>query len=472
MVARGPLASMDVDKRISMARYEYSRCREAHEKFNAFITIRDMDEVLDEVSSSEGPLSGFLFPVKDNIAVAGLPNTCASAILDGYISPYDAHVVEVIKKHGGVVVGKTNMDEFAMGSSGETSHYGPTLNPWDRERVPGGSSSGSAVVVAWGSHVALGSDTGGSVRLPAAYTHVLGLKPTYGTLSRYGLVSYADSLEQIGLFTRYSLDMAYILYYLMEYDARDMTMYYGSRRDEVRNQLQRIIDGEGLELDDVSIAYSSQLIDLCDALVSNMVYKVLDRLESLGFKTVDIDMGFVYPCLSIYYIIAMVEASSNLARYSGENYGMRIDAGSYWDAVTYTRSRGFGDEVKRRIIMGTYASSKGYEGRYYLRALKGRRWVKENLNRILREHRFILLPASPRLPPRLGEAVGPKGYVLDIFTVIPNLAGNPAITIPAGLVDGLPTGIQLIGRFYSDAELIWMSSILEGAVYDPGLQPG
>ena len=464
-----PLCELDAEDRLKLVEEQYRRFTESKEYFNAFISLREYDEVIEEAVSREGPLKGFLFPVKDNISVKGLLNTCASKILSNYIAPYDAHVISVLKRYGGVVVGKTNMDEFAMGNSGETSYYGPTLNPWDRERVPGGSSSGSAVAVAWNGFVSLGSDTGGSVRLPAGYTHVLGLKPTYGTLSRFGLVSYADSLEQVGIFSRYAKDMAYVLYYLMEYDPRDMTMYYGGKRDEVREGLKNIF-GEYM-VEDVSIAYSSELIEYCDESIRKMLFNTMDKLESLGVKLVEVDLGFVKPSLSIYYIIAMVEASSNLARYSGENFGFRVDGGSYWDTVALTRSRGFGSEVKRRIVMGTFASSKGYEGRYYIRALRGRRWVKERLNKVLRDTDFILLPVSPRLPPKLGEAVGPKGYIIDIFTVVPNLTGNPALTMPIGLVDGLPTGIQLIGRYFTDPDLIGLACMMENKIYNPDLSP-
>ncbi len=464
---------MDVEDRLKLLKEQYKMLVESNNMFNAFITIRSWDDIYVDVEESHGPLKGILIPVKDNIAVKGLLNTCASKILSDYISPYDAHVIGLIKDKGGVVPGKTNMDEFAMGNSGETSYFGPTLNPWDRERVPGGSSSGSAVAVAWDGYVALGSDTGGSVRLPAAYTHVLGLKPTYGTLSRFGLISYADSLEQIGIFSRYAYDMAYLLYHIMEYDPRDMTMYYGGKRDDVRSRLKLILEsGEAaFNHNEFKVAYSKKLLELCDPDIKEAVYGAVDKLESLGCELHDIDLDFVDPSLSIYYIIAMVEASSNLARYSGENYGLRADGGSYWDMVQLTRSRGFGPEVKRRIIMGAYASSKGYEGRYYLRALKGRRWVKEKLNKVLRNYDFVLLPVSPRQPPRLGEAVGPKGYIIDKFTVVPNLTGNPALSIPIGLVNNLPVGIQIIGKYYSDPDLIRFAMLLEDVVYDPKLSP-
>lgn len=469
---RGPLALMDVEERLNLLEQQYRMFVESNDMFNAFITLRDWNDVYSEVEGASGPLKGFLIPVKDNIAVEGLPNTCGSKILSNYVSPYDAHVVSLIKEKGGVVPGKTNMDEFAMGNSGETSYFGPTLNPWDRERVPGGSSSGSAVAVAWDGYVSLGSDTGGSVRLPAAYTHVLGLKPTYGTLSRFGLISYADSLEQIGIFSRYAYDMAYLLYHIMEYDHRDMTMYYGGRRDHVRARLKMILeDGESFSKRKFRLAYSTKLLELCDQEIKEAIYDAVDRLASLDCELDDIELDFVDPSLSIYYVIAMVEASSNLARYSGGNYGFRVEDGSFWDMVRLTRSRGFGLEVKRRIIMGAYASSKGYEGRYYLRALRGRRWVKEKLNKVLGNYDFILLPVSPRQPPRLGEAVGPKGYVIDKFTVIPNLTGNPALCIPIGLVNGLPVGIQIIGKYFSDPDLIGFARLLEGSIYKPELSP-
>jgi aspartyl-tRNA(Asn)/glutamyl-tRNA(Gln) amidotransferase subunit A len=331
-----PFVDWDDDERISFFELQYKTMSEAGDRFNAFITLRGEEEVLDEFNSRKGPLKGLLLPVKDNISTIGIRTTCASKILDNYIPVYDAHVVEVLKKAGAVVLGKTNMDEFAMGNTGETSYYGPTKNPWDPTRVPGGSSSGSAVAVAWGGMIALGSDTGGSIRQPASYTGVLGLKPTYGLVSRYGLISYAESLEQIGPIARYPRDLALIHYYLTDPDERDITMVDAVSRERVRDRLLEIASGKyrsNVDLEGISFAYSSKLVEESEDYVKKMFFSTLDFLSELGAETVDIDAGFLKASLSAYYIIAMVEASSNLARYDGSNYGRRVDADTYWDMV-------------------------------------------------------------------------------------------------------------------------------------------
>jgi aspartyl-tRNA(Asn)/glutamyl-tRNA(Gln) amidotransferase subunit A len=462
----------DRDKYLST---QYKLFRESGDRFNAFITILDYDEIAREYENREGPLKGLLIPVKDNISTRGILTTCGSRILSNYIPPFDAHVIHAIKRAGGIVVGKTNMDEFAMGNSGETSFYGPTKNPWDVDRVPGGSSSGSGVATSYGGMVSLGSDTGGSVRMPASYNYVLGLKPTYGLVSRYGLISYADSLEQIGPFARYSRDLALIYYYLTVYDDRDMTLSDELDRKVFRNKLLSIAHGKyepEYDPSNIRVAYSPELVNLADEGVKRLFYDALEHFTAIGAKVVDVETELLMASLPSYYIIAMVEASSNLARYDGTNYGLVIEAASYWDSALKTRVEGFGEEVKRRLIMGGYASSKGYEDRYYLRALRVRHLIREYLKKLLDEFHFFILPTTPSPPPKFGEIVGPKGYVQDIYTVIPNLTGHPAINIPAGFVNNLPVGIQLIGRYFSEPDLIYMSMLLEGVIYDPRRWPG
>jgi len=470
-----PFVEWTTEEREKYLMEQYKAMLEAEKRLNAFITLRSVEEIEKEFHVASGPLKGLLLPVKDNISTKGILTTCASKMLSNYKPPYNAHVVDVLLRVGAVVVGKTNMDEFAMGNTGETSFYGPTRNPWDIDRVPGGSSSGSAVAVAWRGLMALGSDTGGSIRQPAGYTGILGLKPTYGMVSRYGLVSYAESLEQIGPLARYSRDLAMLYYYLTEPDERDITMANGVERKMMREKLMRIAMDEvdrQRAMEDTIIAYPSRLVDEADESIQNKFYDALEFLRELGCYIEDVDADFLRASLAAYYIIAMVEASSNLARYDGSNYGYRIDAYTYWDMVGRSRIDGFGEEVKRRIIMGGFASSKGYEGRYYIRSLKVRRWIKNNLLNILSRYRFLALPTSPVMPPKLGEVAGPEGYVQDIYTVIPNLTGHPAISIPIGFVEGLPLGIQFIGRYYDEPGLILLARVLEGKLYDPNNVPG
>lgn len=445
---------------------------ESDEKFNSFITLRKWEDVEREVKRSKGPLKGIIIPVKDNISTKGILTTCASRILSNYIPPYDATVIEIIKKNGGVIAGKTNMDEFAMGNTNENSYFGPVYNPWNKDHVPGGSSGGSAVTVSYNGYIALGSDTGGSIRQPASYNYVLGLKPTYGSVSRYGLISYGESLEQIGPLSRFPEDLAYFTYLITEKDYRDVTMPDTPKRDEMRRKLLEFIKGN-YEVDPkkMKIGYSSQIVELADAKVGEKFYEVLDYLLGLGIDIVDINMDFLKVSLPVYYIIAMVEASSNLARYDGSNYGLREEATDYWVSAAKTRVDGFGIEVKRRIIMGALASSKGYENKYYIKALQLRRYLRDQMLELLSIYDFILTPTTPTPPPKFGEALGPKGYALDLYTVTPNLTGLPALNIPISLIDGLPIGIQVIGSYFSEGELIAFSKLLEGKIYDPYKTP-
>jgi len=296
-------------------------------------------------------------------------------------------------------------------------------------------------------------------------------------VSRYGLIAYAESLEQIGPMARFSRDLALILRYLVEFDERDITMTKDyEEREEIKRRLSEIVRGENKlrgQIKRLRFAYSRRLVELSDEPVRESFYRFLDKLGEIGVREIeDVDASFLEKALSAYYIIAMVEASSNLARYDGTNYGLRIYAPSYWEAARIVRSRGFGDEVKKRIIMGTYASSAGYYGRYYIKALKVRRYIKESMRKILAGYDFFLLPVSPSLPPKLGEATGVKGYILDTYTVTPNLTGQPAITIPTGLHGNLPTAVQVISDYHRDPELIMLAEILEGKIYDPNLSPG
>ena len=459
---------------IEIAYKTYEKLKLSHERYNAFTIFRDWEAIHREIEGSKGPLKGLLIPVKDNISTKSIRTTCASRILSNYIPPYDAYAVEKLKEVGAVVVGKTNMDEFAMGNTSETSYFGPVKNPWKEGYVPGGSSGGSAVATLISGIPSLGSDTGGSVRQPASYNYILGLKPTYGLVSRFGLISYADSLEQIGIFAKYPLDLANILYYISEYDPRDGTMTKDGRRVRLRNSLYKISRGDGLDLspEKYSIAYSSRIVELADEKVRKLFYRAVDILEEMGFRIHDVNLDFMEVGLPTYYIITMVEASSNLMRYDGIQYGLLEEVGDYFRSVAVSRSRGFGEEVKRRILTGALLSSKGYEGRYYLKALKLRRWIRDSMRRILDVYNLVIIPTTPSKPPKFGEALGPKGYIHDLYTVIPNLTGNPAISIPMGFIEGLPVGIQFISRWFTEDLLIKVAYTTEGKLYDSSKEVG
>ena len=465
-----PFIDWDEDEKTNYIELQYKAALEASEKFNSYISLRDWEDIYKDYEEADGPLKGLLLPVKDNISTKGMLTTCGSKMLSSYKPIYDAHVIEKLEEAGAVILGKTNMDEFAMGNTGETSYFGPTRNPWDIDRVPGGSSSGSAVAVTWKGIMALGSDTGGSIRQPASYTGIIGLKPTYGLVSRYGLISYAESLEQIGPMARYSRDLALLYYFLTSPDERDITMVEDRHREMIRENLLKILKKgfiNSSRIENYIFAYSSKLVDEAEDPVKKIFYSSIEFLEELGASTIDIDAEFLKAALPAYYIIAMVEASSNLARYDGSNYGLRRESTYYWDAVVKSRVEGFGEEVKRRIIMGGFASSKGYEGKYYIRSLKVRRWIKNSLVNILSQYPFFILPTTPSLPPKLGEISGPEGYIQDIYTVVPNLTGHPSISIPAGYVHDLPIGIQFIGNYFSDPDLIFIASLFEGTRYNP-----
>jgi len=458
---------LEADDPYTLIEEDIRRLERADKKLNIFITRHEYNPI--ETSGLIlKPLNGMPIPIKDNISTKGIRTTCGSRILSNYIPPYDAHTVEILRDLGGYIAGKTNMDEFAMGSTSETGFTGPVKNPWNSSHVAGGSSGGSAVAVAVAGGVSLGSDTGGSVRLPAAYNYVLGLKPTYGLISRYGLISYADSLEQIGIFTRFPRDMAYILYHLSRYDGRDGTMYIGGEREDLRNRLIDIYHGEGYKADkEITIGISREVIDLSTEDVTRNTWKAIEKLEEKGVRIKEIDLDYFTIGLPTYYIIAMAEASSNLMRYDGILYGDLRWIGDYWRSVATTRAEGFGEEVKRRIVLGGLITSSGFKGRYYIRALKVRRWIRDKLISSLNHVDAILVPTSPTLPPKLGELEGVDAYTLDLYTVIPNLTGHPSINIPSGFAKGLPTGIQLISRYFTEDVLIHLADLLSGDLYDP-----
>ncbi|HDM36199.1 MAG TPA: Asp-tRNA(Asn)/Glu-tRNA(Gln) amidotransferase subunit GatA [Candidatus Syntrophoarchaeum butanivorans] len=422
---------------------------------NTYITLNREGAVerareIDRSKSEEGRLSGVPIAIKDAITTKGIRTTCASRMLEDYIPPYDAHVIECLLREGAIIIGKTNMDEFSMGTSTETSYFGPTLNPHDRTRVPGGSSGGSAATVAAGEvRLALGSDTGGSIRCPASFCGVVGLKPTYGLVSRYGLIAYANSLEQIGPIGRTVPDVALLLDVISSPDPRDSTQI-GSAGGYLDNLTPAL---EGMR-----IAVPCEFFgDGIDPAVERAVWDMIHRAEELGATYSEVSIPSVEYALAAYYIIAMSEASSNLARFDGLRYGLRLEDEGNWHATfSKIRAEGFGEEVKRRILLGTYALSAGYYGRYYLKALKMRRMIKEEFDRILSDFDLIFTPTMPFTAFKLGEKINDplSLYLADVNTVPVNLAGLPSISIPAGYSGGLPIGLQIIGGYFEEQKIL------------------
>jgi aspartyl-tRNA(Asn)/glutamyl-tRNA(Gln) amidotransferase subunit A len=413
---------------------------------------------------SLGPLAGVPVAVKDNLCIRGMRTTAASRMLDRFVPPYSATAIERIEAAGAVILGKTNCDEFAMGSSNENSAYGPVRNPWALDRAPGGSSGGSAAAVA--AHcapLALGSDTGGSIRQPAAFCGVLGLKPTYGRVSRYGLLAFASSLDQIGPFARTAADAALTLHVLAGSDRADAT----SAREAVPD-FSAALTGRvaGLRIG-VPRAFVTEGVD--DA-VRRAFDAALDALRSAGAVTVDIEMPHARHAVPVYYLVATAEASSNLARYDGVRYGFRsADANATLkDMYSRTRSEGFGAEVKRRIMLGTYVLSAGYYDAFYLKAQQVRTLIRRDYDRAFEHVDVVAMPTSPTAAFRLGEKTDDplQMYLADIFTVSANLAGLPAISVPCGFVDAptqpepsghprrLPVGLQLTGRMFDESTLL------------------
>ncbi|MHB8918459.1 MAG: Asp-tRNA(Asn)/Glu-tRNA(Gln) amidotransferase subunit GatA [Desulfocucumaceae bacterium] len=404
------------------------------------------------------PLAGIPVAVKDNMCTEGIRTTCASKILSNFVPPYSATVVEKLMAGGMVMVGKTNMDEFAMGSSTENSGFHPTSNPWDTERVPGGSSGGSAVAVASGqAAVALGSDTGGSIRQPASLCGVVGMKPTYGAVSRYGLVAFASSLDQIGPFARDVADCALLLNVIAGHDPLDSTSAPGGGEDYTAC-LDR--DVKGLKVG-VPREYMGEGIDQG---VRSVIDRALKVLSSLGAEIEEASLPHSQYAVPAYYLIATAEASSNLARYDGVSYGFRVeDPEDVVDMYMRSRSRGFGTEVKRRIMLGTYALSAGYYDAYYLKALKVRTLIKQDFDRAFEKFDVLISPTSPSTAFRRGEKVDDplKMYLSDITTISVNLAGIPGISVPAGFSDGLPVGMQIMGRPFDEGTLIKIAHAFE-----------
>ncbi|MGC9016810.1 MAG: Asp-tRNA(Asn)/Glu-tRNA(Gln) amidotransferase subunit GatA [Caldimicrobium sp.] len=405
-----------------------------------------------------GLLTGIPLSIKDNILIKGHPTTCASKILANYIAPYDATVIERLKSQGVVFIGKTNMDEFAMGSSTENSGFFPTRNPWDLERVPGGSSGGSAVSVALRMGLgSLGSDTGGSIRQPAAFCGVVGMKPTYGLVSRFGLVAFASSLDQIGPFGLTVEDTALLLQAIAGNDPKDST----SAEIEIPNYLEFIENNLNTTFK-IGLPKEYFSYDI-DPEITKYLEKTIEILKK-RHTMVEISLPHTKYAVATYYIIAPAEASSNLARYDGVKYGFRAEAKSLLEMYKKSRGLGFGKEVKRRIMLGTYALSAGYYDAYYLKASKVRTLIKEDFEKAFKEVDLILTPTTPTPPFRLGEKISDplQMYLSDIFTIPVNLAGLPALSLPVGLTtDNLPVGVQIIGPQFKDELVLALAYQIE-----------
>jgi aspartyl-tRNA(Asn)/glutamyl-tRNA(Gln) amidotransferase subunit A len=398
------------------------------------------------------PLAGVPVAVKDLLDIEGVPTTCGSRILEGYRPPFTATAVERLEAAGAVVLGKTNMDEFAMGSSTENSAFKPTRNPWARDRVPGGSSGGSAAAVAAGmAPVALGSDTGGSIRQPAALCGVVGLKPTYGRVSRYGLVAFASSLDQVGPIARTVEDVARMAEVLCGWDPRDAT---SARMDVPPFASGLGGDARGLR---VGVPWKFLAAGVDEGIMSAF-RAAIDALRAAGAEVVDVDLPHVSHAIATYYVVATAEASSNLARYDGVRYGLRAgrSGGHLKRMYGETRDRGFGPEVKRRIILGTFVLSSGYYDAYYLRAQKVRTLIRRDFEHAFAASDVIATPTSPIPAFRLGEKTADplQMYLADIFTVPANLAGIPGLSLPCGFAGGLPAGLQLLARPFDEATLL------------------
>lgn len=398
-----------------------------------------------------GPLAGVPVAIKDNLVTHDMPTTCASRILEGYRSPFDATVVQRLRQAGAVLVGKTNLDEFGMGSSTENSAYGPTRNPQALDRVPGGSSGGSAAAVAAGMvPIALGSDTGGSVRQPAAMCGIVGLKPSYGRVSRYGLIAYGSSLDTVGILGRSVADVARVLGVIAGPDPRDGTSIAAAVEDYEAALKKPLV---GVKLG-VPREYFTQGID---AEVAVAVRDALAAYERQGATLVEVSLPHAPYALAVYYLIATAEASSNLARFAGVHYGRRVAANGLSELYERTRGAGFGPEVKRRIMLGTHALSSGYRDAYYLRALKARRLIQQDYLKAFRLCDVLVGPTSPTTAFRLGERLDDPlaMYLADIYTIGANLAGVPALSLPCGRSrEGLPIGLQLQAELLGERKLL------------------
>jgi len=421
-------------------------------ELNAFLSREEIQP------TGSGVLSGTTVAVKDNISTKGIETTCGSRMLADYEPPYSATVVEALRTAGATIVGKTNMDEFGMGSTTETSAFGPTKNPVDPGHVPGGSSGGSAAAVAAGeADLALGSDTGGSIRCPASFCGVVGIKPTYGLVSRYGLIAYANSLEQIGPLANTVEDAAMLLDVVAGDDERDATTRSDPREQSYASAI-------GADIEGLSIGIPSELLEGADVGVRETFREAVSELEAAGATVEPVSLPSLEYAVAAYYVIAMSEASSNLARFDGVRYGESGAPGSNWnESFAKARKEGFGEEVTRRILLGTYALSAGYHDKYYEQALQARAWVKREFDDAFEAVDVLASPTMPTTAFERGDSLEDplQLYLADANTVPVNLANLPAISVPAGTEDGLPVGLQLVGPAFGERTLIRTANQLE-----------
>ena len=453
-IAQGEITSVEATQSI------LDRIKDVDDKIGAFISVESENaintaKIADSIKENT-PLKGVPIALKDNIVSRGEYTTAASKILKGCKGTYDATVVKKLKEAHVPLVGKTNMDEFAMGSSNENSSFKSVSNPWDLERVPGGSSGGAAAAVAsLEVPIALGSDTGGSVRQPAALTGTVGLKPTYGRISRYGLMAFSSSLDQIGIIARTSEDIAKTLGIIAGFDENDLTTLNVPVPDYT-SLLNRDIKG-------LRIGISQEFFDGLNEEVKKVINQALNTLVSLGAKLVNIDLKYMKYSISTYYIISSAEASSNLSRYDGVRYGYRAESDNIEDMYVKTRSEGFGNEVKRRIMIGSYVLSSGFYDAYFKKASQVRRLIKDDFQNAFKDVDVIITPTTPTTAFKKGEKSSKpiEMYLSDIYTVSVSLAGLPAMSVPAGFVDGLPVGIQLIGNYLKEDLLLNIGNIYE-----------
>jgi aspartyl-tRNA(Asn)/glutamyl-tRNA(Gln) amidotransferase subunit A len=462
LLKKRELSSLELTKAV------LKRIHQVEDKVHSFITVTE-DIALAQARQADvhikagklSPLTGIPALIKDNMCTKGVKTTCSSKMLGNFVPPYDATVVERLKTAGIVMMGKGNMDEFAMGSSTENSAFFTTHNPWDLARVPGGSSGGSAASVAAGEAIySLGSDTGGSIRQPAGFCSVVGLKPTYGLVSRYGLVAFASSLDQIGPLTKDVTDCALVLNVIAGHDACDSTSVDRPVPDYTKSLVP---DLKGLRIG----VPKEYFVKGMENGVEQVIRQAIARLEELGAEVEwEVSLPHTPYALACYYIIAPSEAMANLARYDGVKYGFSArEADNMWDAMEKTRQYGFGPEVKRRIMLGTYALSAGYYEAYYLKAQKVRTLISREFAEAFTRYDALVTPTSPTVPFRIGEKADDplQMYLSDVCTLPVNIAGIPGISVPAGFADGLPVGMQILGKSFSEETLFRVAYAYEQA---------
>lgn len=438
----------------------FAQIDQTEDRYHAYVTLdkegayKQADAVQEKIDKGEltGALAGVPVAIKDNMCTKGLLTTCSSKILENYIPTYTASAVQNLTDAGCVIIGKTNMDEFAMGSTTETSYYGVTRNPHNPDHVPGGSSGGSAAAVVLNEcFFALGSDTGGSIRQPSAFCGITGMKPTYGTVSRYGLIAYGSSLDQIGPMTKNVTDCAAVLETIASYDKKDST---SMKREEYDFTSALVRDVKGLRIGLPKDYFGDGL----DSEVKAAIFKAAETFKRMGAIVEEFDLGLVQYAIPAYYIIASAEASSNLERFDGVKYGYRTkEYGDLHSMYKKTRSEGFGSEVKRRIMLGSFVLSSGYYDAYYLKALKTKALIKQEFDKAFEKYDIILAPAAPTTAPLLGSSLQDpiKMYLSDIYTISANLAGIPGLSIPCGKDNkGLPIGMQLLGGCFQEKTLL------------------